>query len=79
MVRTSKAKPLMATTMIEDLARLVDQYGDLPVMVGMGHTLMTPYRPKVTDAVQEERVKTKFVCHRPLLNDFERIPVIHLG
>lgn len=70
---------LTATTLIEDLTRLVEQHGDLPVLVGPGHTLMTPYRPKVTAAVPEERVKTEFVCHRPLLSDLKTIPVIHLG
>lgn len=75
----SKAKALMATTLIEDLTRLVEQRGDLPVVVGHGHTLMTPYRPKVMDAVREERMKTEFVYHRPLLNDLKTTPVIHLG
>lgn len=75
----SKNKALMATALIEDLTRLVEQNGDLPVLMGHGHTLMTPYRPKVVRAVREERVKTMFVCHRPLLNDFDTTPVIHLG
>lgn len=75
----SKAKALMATALIEDLTQLVEQHGDLPVMVGMGHTLMTPYRPKVMEAVRDEHVKTEFVCHRPLLNDLKTSPVIHLG
>lgn len=75
----SKSKALKATALIEDLQRLVEQHGDLPVVVGHGHTLMTPYRPKVMDAVREERMKTEFVCHRPLLNDLKTTPVIHLG
>lgn len=75
----SKNKALMATALIEDLTRLVEQHGDLPVLMGHGHTLMTPYQPKVMQAVREERVKTMFVCHRPLLNDFDTTPVIHLG
>lgn len=75
----SKAKALMATTMIEDLTRLVEQHGDLPVLVGLGHTLVTPRRPEVAEAVREERVVTEFICHRPLLADSERMPVIHLG
>ena len=79
MARTSKAKALMATTMIEDLTRLVEQHGDLPVLVGLGHSLVTPTRPKVTAAVREERVVTEFLCHRPLLSDLNTIPVIHLG
>lgn len=68
----------MASTLIEDLTRLVEQHGDLPVLVGAGHTLMTPDSPKVEEAVREERTKTMFVCHRPLLNDTNTIPVIHL-
>lgn len=75
----SENEALKATTLIEDLRQLVEQHGDLPVVVGHGHTLMTPYRPKVMDAVREERVKTEFVCHRPLLNDLKTTPVIHLG
>lgn len=71
-------KALMATALIEDLTRLVEQHGDLPVMVGPGHTLTTPDRPKVMRVVREERVKTSFMCHRQLLNDFSTIPVIHL-
>ena len=78
-IRMSKTEALMATTLIEDLTRLVEQHGDLPVLMGHGHALMTPYRPKVMDAVREERVKTEFVCHRPLLSDFNTTPVIHLG
>lgn len=77
-VHMSRNKALMASTLIEDLTRLVDQHGDLPVLVGTGHTLMTPDRPKVTNAVKEERVKMTFVCHRPLLSDIDTIPVIHL-
>lgn len=72
-------KALMATTVIEDLTRLVEQHGDLPVLVGLGSTLTTPDRPKVMKAVQEERVKTTFICHRPLLTDFKTTPVIHFG
>lgn len=72
-------KAMMASTLIEHLTQLVDECGDLPVVVGFGHTLMTPSRPEVRDAVVDERVKTEFVCHRPLLNDFETTPVIHLG
>lgn len=75
----SKNKALMATTLIEDLTQLVEQHGDLPVVVGLGHTLTTPYRPVVREAVNEERVKTEFVCHRPLLDDLDTTPVIHLG
>ena len=75
----SENNALMATTLIEDLTQLVEQHGDLPVMVGLGHTLLTPYRPKVMEAVREECVKTEFVCHRPLLSDFKTTPVIHLG
>lgn len=74
----SRGKALMASTLIEDLTRLVEQHGDLPVLVGVGHTLMTPDSPKVENAVREERVKMTFVCHRPLLNDINTIPVIHL-
>ncbi len=75
----SKSKALMATALIGDLARLVEQHGDLPVLTGHGHTLITPYRPRVVQAVEEECAKTMFICHRPLLNDFDTIPVIHLG
>ena len=77
-VRMSRNKALMASALIEDLTRLVDQHGDLPVLVGAGHTLTTPDRPKVTSAVREERVKMTFTCHRPLLGDIKSIPVIHL-
>lgn len=77
-VHMSRGKALMASTLIEDLTRLVEQHGDLPVLVGEGHTLMTPDRPKVERAVREERMKTVFTCHRPLLNDINTIPVIHL-
>lgn len=78
MPRTNE-NALMATTMIEDLTRLVEQHGDLPVLIGLGHTLTTPCRPKVMAAVREERVKTTFLCHRPLLGNRETTPVIHLG
>lgn len=69
----------MASAMIEDLTRLVEQHGDLPVPIGRGHTLKTPPKPRVTRAVREERIKTMFVCHRPLLSDFDATPVIHVG
>lgn len=69
----------MATTVIEDLTRLVEQHGDLPVLVGLGHSLITPSRPEVAAAVREERVRSEFICHRPLLSDLNTIPVIHLG
>lgn len=74
----SRDKALMASALIEDLTRLVEQHGDLPVLVGAGHTLTTPDRPKVASAVTEEHVKTTFMCHRPLLCDINAIPVIHL-
>lgn len=77
-VHMSGDKALMASTLIEDLTRLVEQHGDLPVLVGAGHTLMAPDSPKVERAVREERVKTMFVCHRPLLNDINTIPIIHI-
>lgn len=79
MTRASEAKALMATTVIEDLTQLVEQHGDLPVLIGLGHTLTTPDRPKVMEAVQEKRMKTAFTCHRPLLSDLKTIPVICLG
>ena len=75
-VHMSKSKALMASTLIEDLTRLVEQHGDLPVLVGAGHTLMTPDSPKVESAVVERRVKMTFICHRPL--DTDTIPIIHL-
>lgn len=71
-------KALMATALIKDLTRLVEQHGDLPVMVGSGHTLTSPTHPKVMRVVREERVKTSFMCYRQLLNDFSTIPVVHL-
>ena len=74
----SKNKALMASAVIECLTQLVEQHGDLPVMVGSGHTLTTPARPKVMRVVQEERMKTMFACHRQLLSDFDTIPVIHI-
>lgn len=74
----SKNKALMASTLIKDLTKLVEQHGDLPVMVGSGHTLMTPSRPKVMRVVQEERIKMTFACHRQLLSDLDTIPVIHM-
>lgn len=79
MAHTSKNGALMATALIEDLARLVEQHGDLPVLIGLGRAPTTPYRPKVMAAVREEHVKTSFLCHRPLLSERETIPVIHLG
>lgn len=79
MERTSMNKAMMATALIADLTRLVEQHGDLPVLIGLGSTLTTPFRPKVTAAVKEERVKTEFLCRRPLLSDLDTIPVIHLG
>lgn len=75
----SKTKALMATTLIKDLTQLVEQHGDLPVLMGCGHDLITPIRPKVMAAVREERIKTEFACHRPLLSDFKTIPIIHFG
>ena len=74
-----KNKALMATTLIKDLARLVEQHGDLPVLAGMGHTPLTPERPKVMAAVSDEHVKRTFICHRPFLSDFDTTPVIYLG
>ena len=73
-----KNKALMASAVIERLTQLVEQHGDLPVMVGSGHTLTTPSRPKVMRAVRDERVKTVFACHRQLLSDLDTIPVIHI-
>lgn len=73
-----KNKALMASAVIERLTQLVEQHGDLPVMVGSGHTLTTPALPKVMRVVREEHMKTMFACHRQLLNDFSTIPVIHL-
>lgn len=75
----SRDKALMATTLIEDPTRLVEQHGDLPVLMGAGHTLITPLRPKVTRVVSDEHVKTTFICYRQLLSDFDMTPVIHLG
>ena len=72
-------KALMATALIEHLTRLVERHGDLPVLIGRGHTLKTPPKPRVMQAVREEHIKTMFVCHRPLLSDFDTTPVIHLG
>lgn len=72
-------KALMATALIEHLTRLVERHGDLPVLIGRGHTLKTPPKPRVMRAVREEHIKTMFVCHRPLLSDFDTTPVIHLG
>lgn len=72
-------KALMATALIKDLTRLVEQHGDLPVVMGTGHTLMAPLRPKVLRVVSDEHVKTTFICHRQLLCDLDTIPAIHLG
>lgn len=74
----SRNKALMASALIEDLTQLVERHGDLPVLVGAGHDLTTPDRPKVASAVREEHLKTTFACHRPLLCDVNMIPVIHL-
>ena len=71
-VHVSKNKALKATTLIEDLTRLVEQHGDPPV-------LMTPLRPKVPRVVSDEHVKTTFICHRQLLRDLDTIPAIHLA
>lgn len=79
MTHPSETKALMATTVIADLTRLVEQHGDLPVLIGLGHALTTPNRPKVIAAVKEERMKTMFACHRQLLGDSKTIPVIHFG
>lgn len=75
----SKNKALMATALIEHLTQLVEQNGDLPVLVGDGHVLTTPTKPRVMRAVREEHIKTMFVCHRPLLRDLDTTPVIHIG
>lgn len=71
-------KALMASAVIERLTQLVEQHGDLPVMVGSGHTLTTPALPKVMRVVREEHMKTMFACHRQLLSDLDTIPVIHI-
>lgn len=42
----SKNKALMATVMIEHLTQLVEQHGDLPVLIGRGHTLGAPTQAK---------------------------------
>lgn len=78
-VHVSKNKALKATTLIKDLTRLVEQHGDLPVLMGTGHTLITPLRPKVLRVVSDEHMKTTFMCHRQLLCDLDTIPAIHLG
>ena len=75
----SRNKALMATALIKDLTRLVEQHGDLPVLTGNGRTLISPSKPRVASVVRDEHVKTMFVCHRPLLNDFDTMPAIHLG
>lgn len=75
----SKNKALKATTLIEDLTRLVEQHGDLSALMGAGRTLITPLRPKVLRVVSGEHVKTTFICHRQLLCDLGAIPAIHLG
>jgi hypothetical protein len=69
----------MASELIEHLTQLVERNGDLPVLIGHGHALKTPPKPRVMRAVREEHIKTMFVCHRPLLSDFDTTPVIHLG
>lgn len=71
MARASKTKALLASAVIEDLTRLVEQRGDLPVPIGLGRTLTTPNRPKVVAAVREGRAKTAFLRHRPLPSDFD--------
>lgn len=75
----SENKVLMASALIEDLTRIVEQNGDLPVLIGRGHILKTSPGARVMRAVREEHVKTMFICHRPLLSDLDTIPVIHLG
>lgn len=74
-----KNRALMATAPIEDLTRPVEQHGDLPVMMGPGHTPTTPARPEVMRVVREEHVKTMFICHRQLLSDFNTTPAILLA
>lgn len=76
---TSKHSALMATTTIEDLTRLVEQHGDLPVPIGLGHTLITPNHPKVVAAVKERSRGSEFICHRPLPGDSDTMPVIHFS
>lgn len=75
----SRNKALMASALVKDLTELIEKHGDLPIMVGSGHTLTSPGRPRVMAAVREEHVKTMFMCHRPLLSDFDTTRVIHLG
>ncbi len=75
----SRNKALMATALVKDLTGLVEQHGDLPVLLGCGHTLKTPMKPRVVRVVREEHVKTMFLCHRPLLSDSDTTPAIHLG
>lgn len=75
----SKNGALMASGMIEELTQLVERHGDLPAMVGAGHALETPPRPRVLQAVRGKRAKTVFMCHRPLSNDFDLTPIIRLG
>lgn len=75
----SMSKALLASELIEHLTQLVERNGDLPVLMGRGHTLKTPPKPRVVRAVREEHIKTMFVCHHPLLSDFDTTPVMHLG
>lgn len=75
----SKNKALMASELIEHLTQLVERNGDLPVLIGHGHTLKTPPKPRVMRAAREEHIKTMLVCRHPLLSDFDTTPVIHLG
>ena len=72
-------KALMATALTEDPTRLVEQHGDLPAMVGSGHTLTAPTHPKVMRVVREERAKTSFMCYPQPLNDFSTTPALHLN
>ena len=72
-------KALMASALVKELAKLIEEHGDLPVLIGRGHVLKTPPAPRVMNVVREEHVKTMYICHRPLLNDFDTLPAIHLG
>lgn len=48
----SRNKALMASELIEHLTQLVEQHGDLPVLLGPGHTLETTFvchRPPLSD------------------------------
>lgn len=75
----SKNGALMASTVTKDLTQIAERLGDLPVVVGCGHTLIAPVSPKVVEAVMEPEWKSMFVCHRALLGDSGTIPVICLG